>query len=109
MRVNTRDCLAALKRGKAYRAASGAVHTDGRVIRSYGVVIATPDPNDMSGLVRLVTCEKYSQTTTVQTNGVAVGLKAYGFEVRLVDQVAVDRAAGWYEKFQPRAGRSIRT
>ena len=104
MRANTRDCLAALKRGKAYRAASGAVHTDGRVIRSYGVVIATPDPNDMSGLVRLVTCEKYSQTTTVQTNGVAVGLKAAGFEVRLVDQASVNQAAGWYERFQPDNG-----
>ena len=104
MRKNTRDCLAALKRGKSYRAASGAVHTDGRVIRSYGVVIATPDPNDMSGLVRLVTNEKYSQTTTVQTNGVAVGLKAAGFEVRMADQAAVDRAAAWYERFQPRVG-----
>jgi hypothetical protein len=64
MRANTRDCLAALKRGRHYRAGSGAIHTDGRVIMSYGVVIATPDPNDSTGLVRLVTCEKYSQTTT---------------------------------------------
>lgn len=103
MRQNTRDCLAALRRGKSYRAASGAIHTDGRVIRSYGVVIATPDPNDPSGEVRLVTRGKYSQTTTVQTNGVSAGLKVLGYEVRLVDQDEVNHAAAWYEKFQPRA------
>lgn len=91
MRANTRDCLAALKRGKRYRAASGAVHTDGRVIRSYGVVIAAPDPDDPEGF--LVTEERYSVTTTIQCRGVTVGLLADGFKVRTVDQAAVNRAA----------------
>lgn len=90
MRANTRDCLAALKRGRHYRAASGAVHTDGRVIRSYGVVIAAPDPDDPEGF--LVTEEKYSVTTTEQTRGVAVGLLADGFKVRIVPQSEVNRA-----------------
>lgn len=91
MRKNTRDCLAALRRGRHYRAASGAVHTDGRVIRSYGVVIAAPNPEDPEGF--LVTDKRWSQTTTVQTNGVAVGLLADGFRVRRVEQSAVNRAA----------------
>lgn len=90
MRANTRDCLAALKRGKRYRAASGAVHTDGRVIRSYGVVIAAPDPDDPEGF--LVTEERYSVTTTIQCRGVTVGLLADGFKVRTVPQSEVNRA-----------------
>lgn len=92
MRQNTRDCLAALKRGRHYRAASGAVHTDGRVIYSYGQTIAAPDPADPG--TYLVTDKRWSQTTTVQTNGIAVGLLADGFKVRRVDQDAVNRA-GW--------------
>jgi hypothetical protein len=90
MRVNTRNCLAALKRGKAYRAESGAVHTDGRVIRSYGQVIACPDPADPG--TYLVTDKRWSQTTTVQTNGVAIGLLADGFKVKRVTQEEVNRA-----------------
>ena len=92
MRQNTRDCLAALKRGKAYRAGSGAIHTDGRIIYSYGQTVAAPDPADPK--TYLVTNKRWSQTTTVQTNGVAVGLLADGFKVRRVDQDEVNRA-GW--------------
>lgn len=92
MRVNTRDCLAALKRGKSYRAGSGAVHTDGRVIYSYGQTIACPDPADPG--TYLVTSKRWSQTTTVQTNWVYAGLLADGFKVRLATQEEVNRA-GW--------------
>lgn len=91
MRQNTRDCLAALRRGKSYSGRSGAIHTDGRIIKSYGVVIATPDPNDPETF--LVTEKKYSHTTTVQTNGVTVGLLAEGWKVRTVGQEEVNQAA----------------
>ena len=92
MRQNTRDCLAALKRGRHYRAGSGAIHTDGRVIRSYGVVIAAPNPEDPEEY--LVTEQRYSVTTTIQCRGVTVGLLADGWKVRTVDQAEVNRA-GW--------------
>jgi hypothetical protein len=55
-------------------------------------VIACPDPADPG--TYLVTSKRWSQTTTVQTNGVYAGLLADGFKVRLATQEEVNRA-GW--------------
>lgn len=82
MRSNTKAVLEAFLSGKTLNKCP-AIHTDGRYVYSYGVVIATHDPKVMGGF--LVTSTTYSRTTTCQTHGIHYGLILAKKSVRLID------------------------
>lgn len=91
MRKNTTLTLAALMAGQDKRPCE-AVWTDGRSVYSYREPIAAPDPLNPGGFV--VTSERFSRTTTVQTNGVDFGLSHhYGKTTRRVPHAEVKAAA----------------
>jgi hypothetical protein len=90
MRKNTQKVLDALIAGTALPQCP-AIWTDGRCAYSYQECIAAPDPENPGGYV--VTNKRWSQTTTIQTNGISFGLShKYKKSVREVDQVEVDSA-----------------
>jgi len=92
MRQNTVDCFAALLKGKSYQTKSGAIHTDGKKIFSYGTCIAVPVPGS-EGHEWLLTMQKYSKTTTRQENALHALLCAAKRVVKLVSQAEVNKAA----------------
>lgn len=96
MRKNTFEILSALAEGKhkecSHKGNGPAVWTDGKVVYSYREPIAAPDPENPGGYV--VTDERFSQTTTVQTNGVDFGLSYhYKKPTRRVPHAEVKAAA----------------
>lgn len=91
MRKNTQVVLNALKLGQPCRKCE-AVHTDGQVVKSYSTVVALPDP-DNKGHWLVADSGEYSQTTTVQTNGLAIGLEEMGHTVTRVPASVMAKTA----------------
>jgi hypothetical protein len=93
MRQNTVDCYNSLLKGKPWnRTKTGAIHTDGKKILSYGVCIAAPVPGT-DGHEWVLTTQRHSHTTTVQTNGIYCRLTADKKVVNLVSQAEVNKVA----------------
>lgn len=87
MRSNTRQVLEAFLKGKACNRCE-AIHTDGKRVYSYAVVIAVKNLNTRDGY--LVTSQKYSHTTTCQCHGIATGLTMAGKTVHYASQCEID-------------------
>ena len=76
MRKNTETAIQKVLAGKRWECShhgnGSAIWTDGKSLFSYREPIAVQDPDLPGGWI--VTNKKFSQTTTVQTNGVVFGL-----------------------------------
>ena len=70
MRKNTAMVVEAVMAGKSCRKCE-AIHTDGKVVRSYRTVVAVPSPN---GEWYVNAGDEHSKTTTIQVNGLAYGI-----------------------------------
>lgn len=98
MRKNTEVVLKALANGKACKRCN-TVHTDGKVVKSYFTVVAVPNPKD-TGHWLVTQHGEHSVTTTVQTNGLALGLEMDGKRVSRVPQSEVDAAFDELERLE---------
>lgn len=96
MRVNTRRTLAAFVAGRAARPAS-SIWTDGVTIWSYGTVIATRLPSTPGTL--LFNATRYSVTTSIHQNALAVALREEGFE--LIEFTGISRGGCFSEQYRP--------
>lgn len=87
MRKNTQEVMNAFYAGNLLKKCE-AIHTDGTTIFSYQTPIAKKVGFDRA----VVTEEKYSNTTTIHTNGILVSLQEKGFKVERISERELRRS-----------------